>query len=65
MSDKYELAKQEARHGAAIPLGAARVRPSYKNFITLRESGQTEKGITWAQWQRSHAAEIRRADSEN
>jgi hypothetical protein len=54
MSDKYEIARHEARTGASIPLGEARVRPLYEQFLRALQCGEIPRNTRWSEYQKLH-----------
>lgn len=59
MSDKYEIAQRDSRVGMSIPLGRGRVRPSYLEFLRLRDSRQLPKGTTHDAWEKANPETVR------
>lgn len=64
MKSKYEMAADESKVGAGIPLGRFRVRPSYLRFLKLRESARIDKSMSWAAFEAKYPKKVAEWDGK-
>ena len=48
---------------SSVPLGKFRVRPSYRHFLQLRDTGQIPKGMTHNRWEEENQELVQRLDA--
>ena len=64
MRTKYEMAEDDARIGASIPLGSWRVRPSYLKFLKLRDEAKIDRAMTWEKFQEKYPQKVAEWDGK-